>query len=153
MTIALADLQEAIQNTQKLTILQDYYQICRNFLDLILKLKYTELYHKTEITIIFYQYHQTTHSQITRPINTRLFIEIVQDFDDAWQQFSFFLQNCTIIKNRLLACLALMRISAPLRSINLSTLFSKLLVALATPYPILIKPENGLDSFLSCSLS
>lgn len=91
MTIALADLQEAIQNTQKLTSLQDYYQICRKFLDLIPKTQIQRIVSQNRNNYIFYQYHQTTHFQITRPINTRLFIETVQDFDNAWQQFLFFL--------------------------------------------------------------
>lgn len=85
----LADLQDAVQSPQKLTSLQDYYQTCQSFLHLASEL--TRIVSPTKNHYIFYQYSQTENSQITRPINTRLFIETVQNFDVAWQQFLQFL--------------------------------------------------------------
>ncbi|OAN45038.1 hypothetical protein A6A03_02470 [Chloroflexus islandicus] len=85
----LADLQDAVQIPQKLTSLQDYYHTCQSFLNLISEL--TRIVSPTKNHYIFYQYSQAENFQITRPINTKLFIEIAQEFDVAWQQFLQFL--------------------------------------------------------------
>ncbi len=58
---------------------------------LILYLNLRGSYRQLKNCYIFYQYSQTKKSQITRPINTRLFIKTVQNFDVAWQQFLQFL--------------------------------------------------------------
>lgn len=85
----LADLQDTVQSPQKLTSLQDYYQNSRSFLHLVSEL--TRIVSPTKNHYIFYQYSETENFRITRPINTRLFIETVQNFDAAWQQFLQFL--------------------------------------------------------------
>ena len=88
--ITLADLQASVRDTSAFNRLEDYYQLCKAFLELMQKMQPTRIISPTHNNYVFYQYDKT---KITRPLNTSLFIESETEFDGAFQRFMSFIDD------------------------------------------------------------
>lgn len=89
--ITLVDLQASVRDTSAFNRLEDYYQLCKNFLELMQKIRPTRIISPTHNNYVFYQYGKDYGYRITRPLNTNLFIESESEFDAAFQRFILFL--------------------------------------------------------------
>jgi hypothetical protein len=94
METTLAHSQEAVQNKSTFT-LNDYLTIGSGFLIFVQETQPTRIVSPSRQNqhYIFYQYDQDHHYKITRPLNTRLFIESPQDFKMAFERFVSFLAD------------------------------------------------------------
>jgi hypothetical protein len=101
----LDDLKASVQDHSAFTTLADYYQITATFLQFLQTTTPTRIIspNPTVQHYIFFQYPQAIGFRITRPLNSRLFIESVDAFKQAWEQFAAFLvelkRKQTQIKN------------------------------------------------------
>ena len=91
--ITLADLQASVRDTSAFNRLEDYYQLCKAFLKLMKKMQLTRIISPTHNNYVFYQYDENYGYKITRPLNTRLFIESETEFNDALQRFTSFIDD------------------------------------------------------------
>lgn len=89
--ITLVDLQASVRDTSAFNRLEDYYQLCKTFLELMQKIRPTRIISPTHNNYVFYQYGEDYGYRITRPLNTNLFIESESEFDAAFQRFILFL--------------------------------------------------------------
>lgn len=91
--ITLVDLQASVRDTSAFNRLEDYYQLCKAFLELMQKMRPTRIISPTHNNYVFYQYDETYGYKITRPLNTSLFIESETEFNGAFQRFMSFLAD------------------------------------------------------------
>lgn len=91
--VALADLQESVQDKSAFGTLDDYLTICRTFLDVVKKTRPTRIVSTSHSNYIFYQYGKDYAHKITRPLNVDLFIESVSDFKEIFERFVDFLAD------------------------------------------------------------
>jgi hypothetical protein len=91
--VALADLQESVQDKSAFGTLDDYLWICRTFLDVVKKTRPTRIVSTSHSNYIFYQYGKDYAHKITRPLNVDLFIESVSDFKEIFERFVDFLAD------------------------------------------------------------
>lgn len=91
--ITLVDLQASVRDTSAFNRLEDYYQLCKTFLELMQKIQPTRIISPTHNNYVFYQYGEDYGYRITRPLNTNLFIESESEFDAAFQRFILFLAD------------------------------------------------------------
>jgi hypothetical protein len=91
--IKLDDLQASVQDKNAFNSLQDYYLLVKAFLNYIDKHKPTRIVSPTHNHYIFYQYGNAHAHKITRPLNSRLFVEDSQKFEQMIKRFSFFLSD------------------------------------------------------------
>jgi hypothetical protein len=91
--ITLIDLQASVRDTSAFNRLEDYYQLCKAFLELMQKMRPTRIISPTHNNYVFYQYGETYGYKITRPLNASLFIESETEFKDAFQRFMSFLAD------------------------------------------------------------
>jgi hypothetical protein len=93
----LETLKQTVQATTKWS-LEDYYNICYNFLTFINLTRLTRIVSpfRQSRNYIFYQYGEETGSKITRPINTNLFIEHPMVFKEAFERFIAFLADLRV---------------------------------------------------------
>ncbi len=91
--ITLVDLQASVRDTSAFNRLEDYYQLCKAFLELMQKMRPTRIISPTHNNYVFYQYDETYGYKITRPLNTSLFIESETEFNGAFQRFMSFIAD------------------------------------------------------------
>jgi len=91
--ITLVDLQASVRDTSAFDKLEDYYRLCKAFLELMQETRPTRIVSPTHSNYVFYQYGEAYGYKITRPLNTSLFIESENEFDLASQRFMSFLAD------------------------------------------------------------
>ncbi|MBM4293564.1 MAG: hypothetical protein FJ126_01485 [Deltaproteobacteria bacterium] len=89
--ISLDDLQESVKDRKAFNKLEDYLMICCAFLDFVEGVKPTRIVSPSHTNYIFYQYSEEFKHNITRPLNSNLFIESKKDFKDKFGRFISFL--------------------------------------------------------------
>lgn len=85
--VSLRELQASIQNKEGYTKLSDYLAICQAFLSYIDEAKPTQIVSPKVPHYIFYQYGEEQNHNITRPLNSRLFISSATELLTAYGQF------------------------------------------------------------------
>ncbi len=100
--ITLIDLQASVRDTSAFNGLEDYYELCKAFLELMQKMQPTRIISPTHNNYVFYQYDEDYGYRITRPLNTNLFIESGNEFSDAFQRFMLFLDDLKRYQDRIL---------------------------------------------------
>src|SRR5690349_24923260 len=93
----LTDLQKTVRGKETFTI-HDYFHICNNFLNFIEARKPTRIISPSPQNrhYIFYQYGEEADNKITRPLNTRLFIESPAEFKRTFERFMAFLSDLRV---------------------------------------------------------
>jgi hypothetical protein len=81
--------------------LGNYFALCEAFLEFISETNPTRIISPTHNNYIFYQYSQDFQYKITRPLNTNLFIESLDDFKSSSERFSNFLVDLKKHKEKL----------------------------------------------------
>jgi hypothetical protein len=91
--IDLGDLQETVQDTSGFGRIEDYFAVTEAFLMVLPHLALTRIVSPTNTNYIFYQYGENYGHNITRPLNSDLFLESVSQFRDAAERFFDFLSD------------------------------------------------------------
>jgi len=91
--ITLADLQASVKDCAAFGQLSDYASLSRSYLTLLHSLGPTRIVSPSYPDYIFYQYGQSYGHRITRPLNTRLFIESEVVLAKAFERFGSFLER------------------------------------------------------------
>lgn len=91
--LRLMDLQESMRDTNAFDKLEDYHTLCHEFLAYVKNAELTRIVSPTHSNYIFFQYSKTYKHNITRPINSDLFISSPADFSSAYERFTAFLQD------------------------------------------------------------
>jgi hypothetical protein len=89
--ITLQDLQFRIQDKNYLRKLDDFYTLCDSFLAFIYHQPPTRITSPNRHHYIFYQFDQLHGYRITRPLNTNLFIDRPDQFQEEQKRFTDFL--------------------------------------------------------------
>jgi hypothetical protein len=89
--ITLVNLQERVRDGLAFKILEEYLSICLTFLTFLNETQPTRIVSPTQPNYIFYQYNEEFGHRITRPLNTQLFIESIDDFKIVFERFISFL--------------------------------------------------------------
>jgi len=87
----LDDLQASVVDRSALRTLGDYLSICRAFLRFVAETHPTRIVSPSQQNYVFYQYGGEFGNKITRPLNSDLFIESPDDFENAFDRFVDFL--------------------------------------------------------------
>src|SRR5574341_874421 len=90
-SFSLYDLQASIEDMFAYRELRHHFTLCEAFLEYISETSPTRIVSPTHKNYIFYQYGEEFHSKITRPLNTALFIESVDEFKSSFERFLNFL--------------------------------------------------------------
>jgi hypothetical protein len=91
--VALADLQESVQDKSAFRKLDDYLTIGRAFLAFVEKARPTRIVSPSHLNYIFYQYGKDYGHKITRPLNIDLFIDSPAALKSAFERFIVFLAD------------------------------------------------------------
>jgi hypothetical protein len=91
-TINLELLQSRVKDKDDLQSLDRYFNICYSFLKYIQSEKPTRIISPTEHNYIFFQYSNDFNHNITRPINSAIFIENSREFKTEFKMFIEFLE-------------------------------------------------------------
>lgn len=75
--ISLGDLQESVKDKSAFNKLEDYLMICCAFLDFVESAKLTKIVSPSHANYIFYQFSKENNHNITRPLNSNLFIRLL----------------------------------------------------------------------------
>lgn len=89
----LFDLQASVQDRSAFIQLDDYYTLSSAFLNLLAETQPTRIISPNDPRYIFYQYGELHSHKITRPLNSHLFIETVEEFQIAFERFVSFLSD------------------------------------------------------------
>lgn len=89
--LRLEDLQESVRDTSAFNKLDDYSLLSHEFLEYLKKADPTKIVSPTQSNYIFFQYDKRYKHNITRPINSDLFITSPKAFTDAYERFTEFL--------------------------------------------------------------
>lgn len=89
--LKLEDLQESVRDTLAFNKLDDYSLLSHEFLEYLKKAEPTKIISPTKSNYIFFQYDKTYKHNITRPLNSDLFITSPKAFADAYERFTEFL--------------------------------------------------------------
>lgn len=89
--ILLDDLQESVRDKAAFNKLEDYLKICCAFLDFVEINQPTKIVSPSHTNYIFYQFSREYNHNITRPLNSNLFIGSQKDFKDKFSRFVSFL--------------------------------------------------------------
>lgn len=91
--VTLANLQKRVRDGSAFNTLDEYLTICLDFLSFINEAQPTRIISPSHPHYIFYQYDADHGFKITRPLNSRLFIESADDFKDIFERFIIFLND------------------------------------------------------------
>jgi hypothetical protein len=91
--VTLVDLQASLCDTAAFNTLEDYFRLCKAFLELLTRTQPTRIISPTHSNYAFFQYGESYGYKITRPLNTSLFIEHVDNFQIAFERFVAFLAD------------------------------------------------------------
>lgn len=97
---SLAELQASIQNKEGYTKLGDYSAICEAFLTYIHEAAPTRIVSPKAPHYLFYQYGEEHNHNITRPLNSHLFISSTTEFLDAYGRFSTLLGDLRRLQDK-----------------------------------------------------
>ncbi|MCA9949647.1 MAG: hypothetical protein KDE48_08380 [Anaerolineales bacterium] len=89
----LFDLQSSIQDKSAFNTLVDYYTLSQAFLNLIAEENPTRIISPNDHRYFFFQYDATYSHKITRPLNSNLFIETIDDFQQIFDHFMSILSD------------------------------------------------------------
>ena len=89
--LTLADLRTSVFDTTAFTTLDDYIKIGSAFLNYVELTTPTRIISPTIHHYIFFQYDSVEAHRITRPLNSHLFIESLDNFQQACERFINFL--------------------------------------------------------------
>ncbi|ABY33899.1 MAG TPA: hypothetical protein DEF43_00300 [Chloroflexus aurantiacus] len=92
-TVTLSGLQVRVQDKTAFQSLDEYYKLCYDFLSFVNRQQLTPIVSPNRHHYIFYQFDQFYGYRITRPINTNLFIEDANSFNEEFNQFLSFLDD------------------------------------------------------------
>lgn len=84
---SLADLQANVQNKEGYTQLSDYFAVGETFLAYVAQAMPTRIISPRIPSYIFYQYNEANNHNITRPLNSHLFIPSPTEFIAAGGRF------------------------------------------------------------------
>ena len=87
----LFNLQASVQDKSAFNDLVDYYTLSHVFLSFLEQLRPTRIIAPNDHRYIFFQYGEDYGHKITRPLNSELFIEHPDDFQQAFVRFADFL--------------------------------------------------------------
>ncbi len=85
------DLQESLRDKAGFRHFADYEKFCSAFLGLLQTAKPTRIVSPSSPHYVFYQYDQERDHAITRPLNTQLFFESMEELTAAFARFVTFL--------------------------------------------------------------
>jgi hypothetical protein len=91
--ITLIDLQASVQDRSAFNSLVDYAELSKAFLAYLEQAQPTRIISPSHHHYVFYQYDEFYNHRITRPLNTNLFIEAVDDFMTAFERLIAFLDD------------------------------------------------------------
>jgi hypothetical protein len=92
----MVDLQASVQDKSAFSALADYFALGKAFLWFLQGTQPTRIISPSHHNYVFYQYDETYNYKITRPLNTDLFIETVDDFKAAFERFDAFLADLKV---------------------------------------------------------
>ncbi len=87
----LSDLQVKIQDKSAFSKLDDFYTLCDAFLAFIRRHPPTRIVSPNRHHYVFYQFDRLHSYRITRPLNTNLFIDRPDQFQEEQKRFTDFL--------------------------------------------------------------
>lgn len=87
----LPDLQASIRDSSAFTNLEDYLLIARSYLRYAEEASLTRIVSPSHHNYIFYQYPEDRGHNLTRPLNTDLFVESSVEATSAFERFADFL--------------------------------------------------------------
>jgi len=91
--ITLLDLQTSVKDKSAFNGLSDYLTLCSTFLEVIQKTEPTRIISPSHHNYFFYQYDEAYGHRITRPLNSDLFIENLDNFKTMFERFTDFLDD------------------------------------------------------------
>ena len=91
--ITLADLQASVRDRNAFGTLEDYLAIGEAFLHFVERTSPTRIVSPSQPHYIFFQYGESYGHRITRPLNSRMFIESAERFGAAWERWMNFLSD------------------------------------------------------------
>jgi hypothetical protein len=98
----LHDLQASIQYMSAFRKLGNFFTLSEAFLEFIASTSPTRIISPTHNNYVFYQYTQDFQYKITRPLNTNLFIESLDEFKTSFENFVDFLIGLRKYKERVI---------------------------------------------------
>ncbi len=90
-SLTLADLQESVLDNSAFKVLAEYQYLCTSYLRFIARTPPTRIVSPSDPNYVFYQYSPEYSNKITRPLNTGLYLERAEAFDQAFDRFVQFL--------------------------------------------------------------
>src|SRR6266496_6832331 len=100
-SFTLHDLQASIQDMLAFRELERFFALSEAFLEFIANTNPTRIISPTHNNYIFYQYNQDFQYKITRPLNTNLFIESLDESKVAFARFFDFLADLRKYKGKI----------------------------------------------------
>lgn len=98
----LEDLQESVKDKTAFKRIDDYAKLAIAFLNLIPRLQPTRIVSPNIKNYIFFQYGQKHSHRISRPLNTKLFIEDAEQLDKSFERFLSFLGDVRKLQSKVL---------------------------------------------------
>jgi hypothetical protein len=83
----LQGLQQKVIASGGLDSLEEYFDVCREFLRFLNDLQPTRIISPTEHQYVFFQFGEDYGHKITRPLNTNLYIERSRSFQTDFERF------------------------------------------------------------------
>lgn len=99
--VTLSDLQVSIRDRLAFGDLSDYLRVGETFLRVIERDSPTRIISPSHPNYIFYQYDEGYSHQITRPLNTDLYLESSTQFREAFERFVQFLRDLKRFQERI----------------------------------------------------
>jgi hypothetical protein len=96
--ITLADLRASVIDKSAFRELGHYFTLCYAFLTLVEETQPTRIVSPTDHNYVFYQYDQAYGHRITRPLNTKLYLESADSFKVAFERFVNFLEDLHLMQ-------------------------------------------------------
>lgn len=89
----LFDLQASVQDKSAFGQIEDYYTLSYAYLNLLAETQPTRIISPNDHRYMFYQYGEAYRHKITRPLNSDLFIVVLDDFQAAFERLISFLAD------------------------------------------------------------
>ena len=83
----LQELQQKVIASDDFDSIEEYFNVCRDFLCLLNDLQPTRIISPTEHHYVFFQFGENYGHKITRPLNTNLYIEGSRSFQTEFERF------------------------------------------------------------------
>jgi hypothetical protein len=92
-TFTLDQLQVSLQDKAAFGELDDYAILCHAYLTYLEEAQPTRIISPYEQHYVFFQYSEAYDHKITRPLNSKLYIESAEEFATAFERFGAFLED------------------------------------------------------------